>query len=229
MPFLSICHSLCHWTLITYRANGQPRQLVQGEISSILNAPAVKPGDAQSFEDFALSVGSLVRLLDTLEGAAKTELLCSSHVDRLLTTCPPHTEMALQNIGILQSGTDKTYTLPDFAEWLERKSQAIQISRRAIEPYQADRSHAERREVRNVKPQKSQSTIYYGTDQTTSTSSNSSHPKKKEPPKSKKRERFKPYFPFCNCSEHYLSSCTDFSKAQIKCLGKGHQTKRTSA
>lgn len=31
------------------------------------------------------------------------------------------------------SGTTRTYTLPDLALWLEKKSQAIQISRRVSE------------------------------------------------------------------------------------------------
>ncbi|KAK7929198.1 hypothetical protein WMY93_005593 [Mugilogobius chulae] len=36
---------------------------------------------------------------------------------------------ALQR-GIIQSGSDRTYTLPDLAEWLERKVQTLQVSHR---------------------------------------------------------------------------------------------------
>lgn len=57
----------------------------------------VKPGDARSF---ALSANNLVGLLNTMDGAASSDLLCGSHVDSL--NC--------------------LLTLPDFAE---RKSQAI--------------------------------------------------------------------------------------------------------
>ena len=222
---------------------GQPRQLVKGEINTILNAPAVKYGDAGSFEDFALSVNSLVGLLNSLDGAAKSELLCGSHVDRLLAKLPSSyrdsfAEYCLTK-GILQSGTSNTYTLPDLAVWLERKSQAIQISRRATESYTADKPHSEHKEQKPFKPSKPQSSVYYGTDRVPDkrfTDSNTSSSGKKETTKDKKRERFKPFCPFCSSTEHYLSSCPDFSKlttTQItawikdnkrcwKC-GRGHQ------
>ncbi len=47
--------------------------------------------------------------------------------------------------GILQNGTDRTYTLPEFVEWLEKKSQALQISKRAAELYSSDRPRIENR------------------------------------------------------------------------------------
>lgn len=67
---------------------GQPRQLVQGELSAILQSPPIKAGDARAFEDFALSVASLVGLLTTGEGVAESELHCGSHIDRLLSKLP---------------------------------------------------------------------------------------------------------------------------------------------
>lgn len=39
---------------------GQPRQLVQSEIASILHSQSIRPGDGNAFQDFALSVRSLV-------------------------------------------------------------------------------------------------------------------------------------------------------------------------
>nr|XP_055047830.1 uncharacterized protein LOC129433271 [Misgurnus anguillicaudatus] len=196
---------------------GQPRQLVQGEIGSILRTPAIKPGDAQAFEDFALSVSTLVGLLNTLEGSSKTELMCGSHVDRLLTKLPSsYRDSFIEHClskGILQNGTDKTYTLLEFAEWLEKKSQALQISRKTVELYSSERTRYENREQRTIKPPKLQSTIYYGMDQTAepSASANVSQPKK-DLTKVKKRESFKPYCPFCKCQTHYLNSCSDFGK-----------------
>lgn len=71
--------------------------------------------------------------------------------------------------GILQNGTDRTYTLPEFAERLEKKSQALQISRRAAEIYSSDRPRFENREQKLPKPPKPpkvQSTIYYGMEHT---------------------------------------------------------------
>ncbi|GAA6078800.1 uncharacterized protein LOC114462525 [Tachysurus ichikawai] len=165
---------------------GQPRQLVQGEIVSILRTPTIKPGDSQAFEDFALSVSTLVGLLSTLEGPSKTELMCGSHVDRLLTKLPS---------SYRDSFIEKTYTLLEFAEWLERKSQALQISRKAVEHYSSERTRYENREQRTLKPPKVQSTIYYGMNQTaeTSASANVCSQPKKDLTKVKKQESFKPY------------------------------------
>lgn len=105
---------------------GQPRQLVQGEISNILCTPPLKQGYAQGFEDFGLSVSTLVGLLNTLEGFSRTELMCGSHVDRLLTKLPSCYRDSFAEYcmikGIPQNGTDRTYTLSEFVEWLEKKN-----------------------------------------------------------------------------------------------------------
>ncbi len=121
---------------------GQPRQLVQSELGAILSTPPLKLGDANAFDSFALSVQSLVGMLRTLEGQNGYELFCGSHVDRLLSKLPPayrdsFVEYCLSR-GILQTGTDKTYTLPDFADWLQNKSQAKRISSRAAAMFQSE-------------------------------------------------------------------------------------------
>lgn len=107
---------------------GQPRQLVQGELNAILNAPSVKSGDYQGIEDFAASVGTLVGMLSTMQGPSSSELLCGSHVDTLLTKLPANFRDSFAEYcftrGIIQSGSDRTYTLPDLAEWLKRKVQS---------------------------------------------------------------------------------------------------------
>lgn len=155
--------------------------------------------------------------------------LPSSHQDRFAEYCLTK--------GILQSGSSTTYTLPDFSQWLERKSQAIQISRPATESYISDKLHTERRE-KMPKQQRPPSSIHYGMDKAgTSPAKNTSvSTERQEVAKSKKREKFKPYCSFCSSIEHYLSSCPDFSKlrtAQIvfwihdntrrwRC-GRGHQ------
>lgn len=113
---------------------GQPRQLVQRELNAILNAPPVKAGDYQGIEDFAASVGTLMGMLSTMQGPSTSEPLCGSHVDTLLTKLPVNFRDAFAaycfSRGIIQSGSDRTYTLPDLAEWLERMVQTLQISRR---------------------------------------------------------------------------------------------------
>ncbi|KAF0040561.1 hypothetical protein F2P81_006459 [Scophthalmus maximus] len=50
------------------RQYGQPHQLAQSEIATILNSPDVKPGDTRAFQTFALSVDLLVGMLTSLEG-----------------------------------------------------------------------------------------------------------------------------------------------------------------
>lgn len=77
---------------------GQPRQLVQSELSAILNSPAIKSGDAKGFDSLALSVQSLVGMLQTLEGPIGYELRCGSHVDVFLANCLLPTEMDLWTI-----------------------------------------------------------------------------------------------------------------------------------
>lgn len=79
-------------------------------------------GDANAFDSFAFSVQSLVGILRTLEGQNGYELHCGSHVDCLLSKMPPtyrddFVEYCLR-FGILQTGTDRTYTLQDLAAWL---------------------------------------------------------------------------------------------------------------
>ncbi len=58
---------------------GQSRELVQSELGVILNAPAVKFGDAEAFDSFSLSIQTLVGMLRTLEDP--NGLRCGSHVD----------------------------------------------------------------------------------------------------------------------------------------------------
>lgn len=55
---------------------GQPRELGQGELKAILNAPPVKAKDYQGIEDFAASVGTLVGMLSKMQSPSSTELRC---------------------------------------------------------------------------------------------------------------------------------------------------------
>ncbi|XP_077374267.1 uncharacterized protein LOC144016825 [Festucalex cinctus] len=184
---------------------GQPRQLIQSELGAILNSPALKISDANSFDSFALSVQSLVGMLRTLEGYNGIELMCGSHVDRLLSKLPPpyrdsFVEYCL-NRGILQSGSDRTYTLPDLATWLQVKSQAKRISSRAAALYQSEPS----------KPAKTKRNFSSTIDKERSTpvlltaKEECPHPKPAKP-------KPQPYCPHCDNKEHYLNSCENFKK-----------------
>ena len=193
---------------------GQPRQLVQGELNAILNAPAVKAGDYQGIEDFAAAVGTLVGMLSSMQGPSAPELLCGSHVDTLLSKLPVNFRDSFAEYcftkGIIQSGSDRTYTLPDLAEWLERKVQTLQVSRR-LSACPPDPSHTDSRERRTVKqPRAKSATILLGNHQ--GAQQPNPAPTTSPPLQSKKRDRFKPYCPFCNNQEHYLNTCVDFAK-----------------
>ncbi|KAK0142848.1 hypothetical protein N1851_019212 [Merluccius polli] len=164
---------------------GQPRQLVQSELGAILNTPALKFGDSEAFDAFALSIQSLVGMLKTLEGQNGYELRCGSHVDRLLSKMPPSyrdgfVEYCLTQ-GILRTGTDQTYTLPDRSSWLQMQSQAKRIASRAASLYNYEAPSSDQ----GSKGQFAQ-------------------PKSSSKPK--------PYCPHCNNKEHFLNACTEFKK-----------------
>lgn len=199
---------------------GQPRQLVQSELGAILNAPAFKMGDANA--TFALSVQSLVGMLRTLEGQNGYELHCGSHVDRLLSKMPPayrdsFVEHCLRH-GILQTGTDRTYTLQDLATWLQTKSQAKRISCRAAALYQYDTPRSSKKE-RTAQPKERPVTVGLVEE-------NGGGKKTKEKSKSKP----KPYCPHCDSREHFLNACEEFKKLSteqiVKWLEDGKRCRR---
>lgn len=89
-------------------------------------------------------------MLSNMDGLSWSELRCSSHVDTLLSKLPLHYRDSFAKYclarGIIRSGSDQTYTLPDLVEWLERKSQAIQVSRWATETYLSEPACVDRKE-----------------------------------------------------------------------------------
>lgn len=194
---------------------GQPRQLIQSELRAILNAPAIRPGDAQGFEDFAAAVNTLVGMLNTMEGPSRYELQCGSHVDTLLTKLPvsyrdSFIEYCL-NQHIIVSGSSRTYTLPEFAEWLERKSQAIQISRRVTWPVQPEPFRREQKFLPHSKAKSA--TILTGSEQPQAINlPSSSSTGSKMAATARKQDRFKPFCSFCNNHEHYLNACAAFCR-----------------
>ncbi len=184
---------------------GQPRQLVQCELGAILNAPAVTFGDAEAFDDFALSIHSFVGMLRTLEGPNGYELRCGSHVDRLLRKMPPSYRDSFVEYcfshGILQTGTDRTYTLPDFSAWLQLKSQAKRISSRAAALYQSQAARTIKKDSHPPsRPKDRFTSILYSTNSTSPVQGQA----RVQTPK------FQPYCPYCNNKDHFLNSCSKF-------------------
>lgn len=122
---------------------GQPWQLVQSELASILYSPSVSFGDSNAFQKFALSVQSLIGMLRSVDRAGGSELQCGPHVDRLLTKLPLHyrdsfVEHCL-NRGILKDGVEQTYTLEDFSAWLQVKAKAKIIAQQVSIPASIER------------------------------------------------------------------------------------------
>ncbi|XP_052412579.1 uncharacterized protein LOC127957915 [Carassius gibelio] len=188
---------------------GQSRQLVQSELGAIMNSPPLRLGDANAFDSFALSVQSLVGMLRTLEGQNGFELLCGSHVDRLLSKLPAayrdsFVEYCLSK-GILQTGTDKTYTLPDLATWLEIKSQAKRISNRAAALFQSDLPKSYGKPTTSTRPKERFTPVLL-------TSERAMKGPDAAAQKSSSKPKPRPYCPHCDSREHYLNACDQFKK-----------------
>ncbi|XP_073731871.1 uncharacterized protein [Misgurnus anguillicaudatus] len=187
---------------------GQPRQLVQSELGIILNTSAVKFGDAEAFDAFSLSIQSLVGMLRTLEGPNGYELRCGSHVDRLLSKMPPSYRDGFVEFcfsrGILQTGTDRTYTLPDLSEWLQMKSQAKRISNKAATLYQTDTARPVKKDQQRAmpsRPKERSTSILYSANGSSSAQGQQ---------KSYTPSKIQPYCPYCNNKEHFLNACPTF-------------------
>ncbi len=186
---------------------GQPRQLVQSELGAIMSTPPLKIGDFNAFDLFALSDQSLVGMLRTLEGQNRYELMCGSHVDHLQAKLPPayrdsFVEYFLSH-GILQTGTDRTYTLPELATWLQTKSQAKRIFSRAAAMFQSDAT----------KPSgKSKGTPYHRERSTPILLTSEKSLKPSAPAQVKVMSKLKPYCSHCDNRDHYLNSCDKFKR-----------------
>ncbi|TWW77718.1 hypothetical protein D4764_12G0011080 [Takifugu flavidus] len=184
-------------------------QNVQSELGTILNAPALKFGDSEAFDAFALSIQTLVGMLRTLEGQNGYELRCGSHVDRLLGKMPPSyrdgfVEYCL-NQGILRTGTDQTYTLPDLSVWLQMKSQAKRIAGRAASLYNFEAPKPPKKDQRPFNKSKEKSTAFL------LTASDNQDLKGRSAPM-KFSSKPKPYCPHCDNKEHFLNACAEFKK-----------------
>lgn len=191
----------------------------------------MKPGDVKAFEDFSSAVNTLVGMLSRMDGPAQSELRCGSHVDTLLGKLPGNyrdsfAEFCIKR-GIIRSGSDQTYTLPDLAEWLDMKVQVLQVSRRAAESNPAECSRITHRENKAGKSQwVKPASVYFSSDSTTVKHQQTSPQRqrtclqpgsKKDQPTGKRRERFKPYCPYCmTTQDHYLNGCPEFERITIE-------------
>lgn len=105
--------------------------------------------------------------------------------------------------GILQSGTDQTYTLPDLAAWLQLKAQAKHLVSRATALYQYEAPKSVKKDSRITHLKEKTAAVLLNTTK------DASFP---EPSRSKPTPKPKPYCPQCDNKEHYLNSCPEFQK-----------------
>ncbi|XP_039457579.1 uncharacterized protein LOC120434117 [Oreochromis aureus] len=203
---------------------GQPRQLVQSELSTILNCPPIRTGDSQAIEDLSLSVSSLVGLLSTMDEVAASELHCGSHVDRLLTKLPCTTETA--SSSTVSPGDHPHWQQPSvqhvrLLRMAGRKSQVLQLSRQASQ-MPPDRPRPEKNLLKasaGLKPHNKSASIYYGPNPAQAKLKQEGESTAPEPAvQPKKRQKFKPYCPYCEGTEHYLNGCDGFKRLDLKAM-----------
>ncbi|XP_048056054.1 uncharacterized protein LOC125274030 [Megalobrama amblycephala] len=198
------------------RQYGQPHQLAQSEIASLLNSPDIRAGDAKAFQSFALNVDLLVGMLMSLEGPQGRELTCTGHVDRLLSKLPKHYRDSfiehLQLRGRLSTDSLNPYNLHDLADWLKVKAEAQRLSSKMVQRYQTERVQVPRRERQPIpKPQTRLTAVYHGSNQPKEVSTvNYAHTEPAHAQQSVKK--LKRLCLFCKSQEHYLSQCSEITE-----------------
>ncbi|XP_046347391.2 uncharacterized protein LOC124128018 [Haliotis rufescens] len=190
---------------------GQPRQLVQSEIGILMNMPALRYGDFDGFDSFALSVHSLVGMLKSLEGETGYELRCGSHVDRLIGKLPPgYRDSFVEhciNRDILKADSDQTYTLCHLSDWLQTKSRAKRIANQATALYKMESTKPDRRYLSRTSQKGSAPTaLFYARE---------SKPFEQKPGSSARSHVTKPFCPYCNSNEHFLNICPGLKKLTV--------------
>ena len=107
------------------------------------------------------------------------------------------------NQGILRTGTDQTYTLPDLSSWLQMKSQAKRIAGRAASLYHYEAPRPTRRDQCPLSRPKEKPTAFF------LTASDQRGPKGR-PAQPRPSSKPQPYCPHCNNKEHFLNGCLKF-------------------
>jgi len=130
-----------------------------------------------------------------LGSEGEAELQCGSHVARLLSKLPPESRAEFRRC-IFHRGT-QTHTLPDLSEWLKYESWC-----QDSEGQLALRGARERPTPRPDGRQGNRPTtvLHRGKDADKRSGIQA-------PGSSSKGNKSKPYCPFCNNEEHYLSQC----------------------
>lgn len=197
---------------------GQPHQLAQSKIAAILTTPDVKPGDARTFQSFALRVHLLVSMLLSLEGPGGMELNCCSHVPRLLSKLPKYHRDGfieyLQLQGKLNSTSLNPYNLQDLNGWLQGKAQQQRLSAcRLVQRYQQEKPQGNGKEKILSKSNRQSAAVYHGAEPTQPNTSG-------KPTPSNNKKPFKIHCLFCDSKEHYISRCPNIKGQSTADLDK---------
>lgn len=96
---------------------GQPHLLALQRISSLMEEPNIRMGDTKAFRQLALKVRALVGMLQQLGSRGRTELVCGSHVSRLLAKLPHDLRANFRRF--IDPTVTTVPTLKDLAGWLE--------------------------------------------------------------------------------------------------------------
>ncbi|KAK0155027.1 hypothetical protein N1851_002645 [Merluccius polli] len=179
---------------------GQPHQIALRRIAAVLDSPDIRRGDVAAFEKFALQIQSLVGMLRILGFEGEAELQCGSHVARLLSKLPPEQRAEFRRC-MFHRGT-RTHTLPDLSEWLKYESWC--------QDSEGQLAVTGARERPVPRPDGRQSnrptTVLHGGNDA------DKKPEARTLGSSFKGNKSKPYCPFCNNEEHYLSQCAAVSR-----------------
>lgn len=232
----SYCNSRQPYTdtmLALTKMYGQPHKLAVQRIAELMDGPNIRCGDVKSFRLFALNVRSLVGMLEQLGQRGQIELVCGSHVSRLLSKLPYDLNASFKRfIHPLRVAIP---TLVDFADWLEYE---LEVQEDSMKPPRREESFNKKPDTKRTSKLSSKTaTILLGTEKVSGSNSVAAPPTPGYVVnKSKGIEKVTAYCPYCDNDKHFLNNCSNFKtlskeqkvtwiKTNNKCwrCGRNHQ------
>ncbi|XP_024865045.1 uncharacterized protein LOC119617585 [Kryptolebias marmoratus] len=232
----SYCNSRQPYTdtmLALTKMYGQPHKLAVQRIAELMDGPNIRSGDVKGFRLFALNVRSLVGMLEQLGQRGQVELVCGSHVSRLVSKLPYDLNASFKRfIHPLRLAIP---TLVDFADWLEYE---LEVQDDGMKPPKREELFNKKPDTkRTPKPPGKTATILLGTEKVLRSSSVAAPSAFEQPAnKSKREDKVTAYCPYCDNDKHFLNNCSNFKnltkeqkvtwiKTNNKCwrCGRNHQ------
>lgn len=197
----------------------QPHHLALKKIASVMDSPGVHRGDTAAFEKFALQVQSLVGMLKTLGSEGDAELRYGSHVACLLGKLPP--ELRAEFRCRMFHRPDTTYTLLEFSEWLQYESWCQEYDGQSSSKVQRQQTWSQS----DGQSGKRTATVLHEAREVTLNKDSAAQVSTNSPPSSK-RGKPKPYCPYCENSDYFLSQCPNIKKLTKEQVAEWIQSKR---